>query len=139
MCAEFMARVTESIASIRDCVLALIDADGYPTAATITPTKTDGIRQVFIGNNVDSNWAKRIEKCSRASVCYTSSRPECNVTLVGDIEVVTADLALKKDVWRGWMAQYYSGPEDPKFCVLRFKTQRYSLFVDGQQVRGTLS
>jgi general stress protein 26 len=133
---EIIARAGDFIASVRDCVLAQIDADGYPTAARITPSKTEGIKQVFIGNNIESNWAKRAEKCNRAGICYSSDNPEYNVTLVGDIEIVTTDSALKKEMWSEWMSAYYSGPEDPKYCVLRFTTRRYSLFVDGQQVRG---
>ena len=96
------------ISSVRDCILALIDADGYPTAARITPSKTEGIKRVFIGNNINSNWAKRAENCNRASICYSSERPECNVTLVGIIEVLTTDLALKKEMWSEWMSTYYN-------------------------------
>ena len=133
-----IARAAEIMASTRDCVLALIDADGYPTAATITPSRTEGIKRIYIGNNIVSNWTKRAGNCNRASVCYTSSRPECNITLVGAIDVLTTDLALKKEMWSPWMDMYYSGPDDPKFCVLRFNTKRYSLYVDGQQIRGTV-
>ena len=135
---KIIARAAEIVASTRNCVLALIDADGYPTAATITPSKTEGIQWIAFGNNIGSNWVKRAEKCGRASICFTADRPECNITLVGTIEIVTADLALKKEMWSEWMNQYYSGPEDPNFCVLLFKTRRYSLYVDGTQARGTL-
>jgi hypothetical protein len=31
-----------------------------------------------------------------------------------------------------------SGPDDPNFCVLRFRTERYNLLVDWQQAQGTL-
>gem|GEM_PF-3824003 len=75
---EIIARAGEFIATTRDCILALIDADGYPTAARITPTKTKGIEWIAIGNNIESNWAKRAAKCDRASICYSLERPECN-------------------------------------------------------------
>ncbi|MCL2774752.1 MAG: pyridoxamine 5'-phosphate oxidase family protein [Oscillospiraceae bacterium] len=135
---KIIAKAEEFVASAKICVLALIDDDGYPTAATINPSKTEGIKYIYFGNNIDSNWDKRAEKCNRASVCFNSISPECNVTLVGIIEILTDDLALKKEIWVDWMGEYYSGPEDPKFCVMRFKTQRYSLFVDSNQVRGML-
>jgi len=133
---EIITKAGVFTASARNCVLALIDEDGYPTAATITPSKTEGIKTIFIGNNINSNWAKRAEKCGRASICYSSDRPECNITLVGTIEVITSDMEVKKEMWSDWMSQYYSGPEDPKYCVLRFTTERYSLYVDGEQARG---
>ncbi|MCL2352639.1 MAG: pyridoxamine 5'-phosphate oxidase family protein [Firmicutes bacterium] len=136
---ELIAKAAEfaSAAITGCCVLALIDGDGYPTAASITPSKTEGVEYIYFGNNIESNWAKRARKCGRASVCFNSVRPECNVTLVGDIDVITDDPAIKKEMWREWMEVYYSGPEDPKFCVLRFKTRRYSLYIDGRQARGT--
>jgi len=135
---KIIARAAEIVASTRNCVVALIDADGYPTAATITPSKTEGIQTLAFGNNISSNWAKRAGDCGRASICFSTDRPECNITLVGTIEVITTDPALKKEMWSEWMNEYYSGPEDPSFCVLQFKTQRYSLYVDGTQARGTL-
>ena len=135
---EIIAQAGEFITSVRNCVLALIDTDGYPTAATITPSKTEGIEWIAFGNNIDSNWAKRAANCNRASICFTSDRPECNITLVGTIEILTTDLALKKEMWSEWMSQYYSGSEDPKYCVLQFTTQRYSFYLDGKQIRGTI-
>ena len=133
-----LEQAAEFMTSTRDCILSLIDSEGYPTAARITPTKTEGIQWVSIGNNIDSNWAQRSKNCNRASICYSSENPECNITLVGTIEVITTNLTLKKEMWSDWMAQYYTGPEDPKFCVLRFETKRYSIFLGGEQVRGTL-
>ena len=123
------------------CVLALIDTDGYPTAATISPSKIDGIRRVTFCTGIDSNWAKRIEKCNRASVCFNSGSEQYNITLVGTIEVLT-DLETKQEMWFDGMGWYFKGPEDPNFCVLQFVTQRYSLMLDesdaNDSARGTL-
>jgi len=121
------------------CVLALIDTDAYPTAATISPSKIEGIRCVTFCTGIGSNWTKRIEKCDRASVCFNSEAEQYNITLVGTIEVST-DLATKKEMWYEGMGYYFSGPEDPEFCVLRFHTQRYSLMLNEAEgtARGTL-
>ena len=123
------------------CVLALIDVDGYPTAATISPSKIDGIRCITFCTGIGSNWAKRIEKCNQASVCFNSEKEGYNITLVGTIEVLT-DLATKKEMWYDGMGYYFTGPDDPNFCVLQFMTQRYSLMLSEQdasgQSRGTL-
>lgn len=118
------------------CVLALIDIDGYPTAATISPSKIDGIRRITFCTGTGSNWAKRIAKCNRASVCFNSGSEQYNITLVGNIEVVT-DLAMKKDMWYEGMGYYFKGPEDPDFCVLQFITQRYSLMLNEQDANGS--
>ena len=123
------------------CVLALIDIDAYPTAATISPSKIDGIKQITFCTGMGSNWGKRIEKCNRASVCFNSEAEQYNITLVGDIEVVT-DIDVKKEMWFDGMGYYYKGSEDPGLCVLQFTTKRYSLMLNEQdangQARGTL-
>jgi general stress protein 26 len=69
--------------------LALFDADGYPTVSTITPAKADGINWVTFDTGLGSNKANRIKKCDRASVCFNSSSPLYNITLVGTIEILT--------------------------------------------------
>lgn len=121
------------------CVLAQIDADGYPTAATISPSKIDGISSATFCTGTGSNWVKRIEKCNRASVCFNSEEEQYNITLIGTIEVRT-DLGTKKEMWFDGMGYYFSGPEDPGFCVLIFKTQRYSLMLNEAEgtIRGAL-
>jgi len=118
-------------------VLALTDENGYPTASALTIAKADGINWLTFATSPDSNKAKRIAACSRASVCIATS--EYNITLVGTIEIVT-DAAVKQDNWFAPMAHMWSGPEDPAFCVLRFHTERYNLFFadDESMAVGTL-
>jgi general stress protein 26 len=117
------------------CTLALIDDEGYPTISTITAAKSDGIRQITFGTGLGSNKAKRIEKCARAAVCFNGDH---NITLVGTIEIVT-DPEVKRDTWYEGLADHFDGSDDPNFCVLRFTTKRYNLFVDWQpEVAGVL-
>jgi general stress protein 26 len=118
------------------CVLALIDADGYPTAATISPSRIDGVKCVTFCTGTTCNWAKRIEKCSRASVCFNSGDEQYNITLVGDIELLT-DSAVKQEMWYDGMGSYFSGPDDPNYCVLRFTTRRYSLMLNEHDANGS--
>lgn len=117
------------------CVLALIDADGYPTASTISASKADGINWITFCTGVGSPKANRISKCKQASVCFNS--PDYNITLVGEIEVLT-DLEVKKKMWYGGLSNHFNGPEDSNYCVLSFKTKRYNLLVDWEEVKGTL-
>ncbi|MCL2462930.1 MAG: pyridoxamine 5'-phosphate oxidase family protein [Defluviitaleaceae bacterium] len=122
------------------CTLAQIDADGYPTAATISVSRADGIKWVAFCTGLGSNWVSRAEKCGRASLCFNSDSPLYNITLVGSIEVLT-DLASKKEMWYDGMGYYFSGPDDPAFCVLKFTTRRYSLMFNEEEgsARGTLA
>ena len=119
----------------QNCVLALIDLEGYPTASVITPSKADSINWITFCTGADSDKAKRIAKCNRASVCFGSA--EYNISLVGEIEIVT-DEDTKKEMWYSGLEGHFSGLDDPNYCVLRFTAKRYNLLVDWQQAAGQL-
>ncbi len=117
------------------CVLSLIDSQGYPTTSTLSASKADGINWITFCTGAGSNKAIRVSKCNRASVCFNAM--DYNITLVGTIEIVT-DPSIKKEMWYDGLINHFSGPEDPDYCVLRFKTERYNLLVDWEEVGGTL-
>lgn len=108
--------------------LSLINENGYPTASTLTIAKADGIKWLAFCTSSDDNKVNRISKNPRASVCINSS--DYNITLVGTVEIVT-DNKVKKDNWFPIMADcpHCTGPDDPAFCVLRFTTERYNIFI----------
>ena len=114
--------------------LSLLDNEGYPTTSTLSISKADGIRQITFGGALDSNKAKRAKANSRASVCIFDDDYESgayyNITLVGDVEVVT-DIEMKKETWYQGLEEYFpEGVDDPNYCVLKFTTKRYNLWVD---------
>jgi len=117
------------------CVLSLIDLDGSPTASTITASKADGISWVAFCTGLDGPKADRIKKCNRASICFNA--PDYNITLIGAIEIRT-DPDIKKEMWYDGLASHFRGAEDPGYCVLLFKTERYNLLVDWKEAKGTL-
>ena len=117
------------------CELALIDLEGYPTVSTITVSKADGINWLTFCTGIGSDKANRIKKCNRASVCFNSD--EYNITLVGTMDIIT-DPDVKNEMWYGGLSNHFSGPEDPNYCVLRFKTERYNLLVDWKEAKGRL-
>lgn len=117
------------------CALTLIDLDDYPTTSTISVSKADGINWLTFCTGFGSDKTKRIERCNKASVCFNSVNH--NITLVGTIEVLT-DAEMKKEMWYHGLENHFSGPEDPNYCVLRFTTNRYNLFVDWKEARGVL-
>jgi general stress protein 26 len=119
------------------CSLALLDIHGFPTVSTITPAKADGISWITFDTGLGSTKANRIRKCDKASVCFSSASPLYNITLVGTIEILT-DAKTKEEMWYKGMENHFKGPEDPNYCVLRFMTKRYSLFVDYKEISGIL-
>jgi len=118
------------------CTLALIDQEGYPTASTITASKSEGIHWITFCTGLSSNKAERIKKCNRAAVCFNAGG-ECNITLVGTIEIIT-EPDVKREMWYSGLENHFSGADDPNYCVLRFRTNRYNLMVDWKEVEGTL-
>ncbi len=136
---EIIARAGEIIAKKTGggnegyCVLALIDKDGYPTASTISASKAEGINRITFCTGLGSNKADRIKQCSHASVCINAI--DHNITLVGTIEILT-DPDIKKEMWYKGLEENFDGPEDPNYCVLLFKTNRYNLFVDWKEAKG---
>ncbi len=135
---EIIARASEIINNNLGeggyCALGLIDLDGCPTVSTITASKADGIKSITFCTGF-SYKTERIEKCNLASVCFNS--PEYNITLKGTIEVLT-DPVTKIEMWYEGLINHFSGPDDPNYCVLRFNTESYNLFVDWKEARGSL-
>ena len=39
-------------------------------------------------------------------------------------------------MWYKGLEENFDGPEDPNYCVLLFKTERYNLFVDWKEAKG---
>ncbi len=118
------------------CVLALMDDEtGGPTASAITPARAEGIEWITFCTGRESNKARRAGQANRAAVCFAS---DCyNITLTGRVEVVT-DEAVKREMWYDGLENHFSGADDPNYCVLRFRTERYNLLVDWKEARGAL-
>jgi len=117
------------------CVLSLIDAEGFPTASVITPSRSEGLWQLALCTSLDESRAKRAANCSRASVCFSSE--EYCVNLVGEIEVVTS-ADVKREMWYDGLAFHFTGADDPRYCVLKFTTKRYKLFIDDEEIEGAV-
>lgn len=117
------------------CVLAQEDTDGRLTASVITPAKADGIRQITFCTGLNANTSNRARRDPRAAVCFSSDT--YSITLRGSLEIVT-DTAVKQENWYSGLDHHFSGADDPNYCVLRFTTERYKLFVDWEETEDSL-
>jgi general stress protein 26 len=117
------------------CTLALINENDYPTASTVSIARADGIKTLSFGVSLDDNKARRASKNNRASVCVNSSN--FNITLVGTVEILT-EPRIKKETWCDGWENHWSGADDPNYCVLKFTTERYNLFVGYESAEGVL-
>ena len=117
------------------CTLALVDADGYPAMTTISISKADGIKWLTFCTTLGANSVLRARRSCKAGVCVNSQG--YHIALNGTVEVIT-DAKTKQEMWYPGMEQYFSGPDDPDYCVLRFETERYNLLIDDQSIRGQI-
>ena len=120
-----------------NCSLALIDLNGYPTVSPITVSKNRGLEWFTLCTGTRGNKVGRIGKCDRASICFSSTNPLYNITLVGKIEVLT-DIDTKKEMWYDGCEQHWESPEDENYCVLKFTTNRYNIMIDNEEVEGVV-
>ena len=116
------------------CALTLMDTDGRPNTMTITPSKAEGIRRITFCTGFGTR-TERIEFSPDACVCFNA--PTYHISLKGRIKIVT-DAEVKKEMWYDGLQNHFSGADDPNYVVLDFVTDSYTLFIDWQELRGTL-
>ncbi len=106
--------------------LALIDDNGYPVITTISIAKANGINWLTFVPGSGRNSVKRASKCNRACVCINSRY--YHISLVGTVDILT-DANSKKDNWMEPLKEYWNGPEEADYCVLRFTTEQYTIYL----------
>lgn len=139
MCTEIIKKaeeiIVENLGKETFCTLALIDSEGFPTTSTITASKAKGIEELTFCGGIHSNKTLRIKENDKASVCFNNNI--YNIALIGTMEILS-DETTKKDMWYQGLENHFSGPNDPNYCVYKFKTKRYSLLIDWEEVQGTI-
>lgn len=116
------------------CALTLMDTDDRPNTTTITPSKANGLNWITFCTGYGTR-TERIHFRPDACVCFNS--PEYHISLKGKMEIIT-DPEVKKEMWYAGLKNHFSGPEDPGYVVLKFTADSYTLFIDWNELRGTL-
>jgi len=108
-------------------VLSLIDENGYPTSATMTISKADGINWITFLSDANGVKAKRIAKSNKACVCLASSG--YHISLVGTVEVIT-DEAVKKENWQEVITKHHGANHtDPPLGCFAFYNRNIQSFL----------
>lgn len=120
-----------------DATIGVIDENGYPSVSTVSSIKTDGITKAFFATAMNANKTKRILNCDKVSVCFREDND--NVTLVGTAKILTGK-ETKNNLWQDWFINHFpEGPDDPGYCVIEFKAQRASLWINHQSAEFYMS
>lgn len=125
---EFILKAEAILRNADIAYIGKIDERGYPRVSTISSIKTDGINKVWFTTGLKSNKVKLFRENNKASVCYHEGSN--NVTLVGDIEILT-NPEIKEQLWKDWFIKHFpGGVTDPNYCVLEFTTREIIIWID---------
>ena len=130
MNSNIFAKANQIIKKCGAVYIGVIDGDGFPMVSTISQIKPESVFEAYFATGTRSHKYKCLQKNTRASVCYHSGGD--NVTLVGDIEILT-DQPTKSQFWLEDFIDFYPlGETDPLYCVLKFTTKYVILWIDNE-------
>jgi general stress protein 26 len=102
--------------------LATIGKDGFPEIRAMLKTGNDGLKTIWFSTNASSRKVWQIRANPRACIYFVDNAHFKGLRLVGNAEILV-DLADKRALWQPWFEQYYNGPEDPDYAMVRFTTK----------------
>lgn len=130
-------KASDMVNAQEEATVAVIRQDGFPHAATRSNLGTNGIMSRYFTSDTSGNMITAIKNNSKVSVCYLVGSD--NITLMGTCELVE-DMAIKKSLWIDWFINHYpGGPEDPEYTVVKFTTEKVSMWVDREVIKFDIS
>lgn len=110
-------------------MIASLTGDGYPRVVPVSKLEADGIGTIWFATGADAEKARDFRHDPKAGLCFYENSN--SVGLTGHIEIV--DGPRKKEIWQDWMLDHFpGGPEDPNYCLLCFKAERGTFWIDGR-------
>ena len=111
-------------------IFGLVDSGGFPFVSAVVSIKNSGMNEFWISTSPQSRKAQIIKENNKAGLCYNDS--DNNISMMGIAEIVN-DQGKKKELWIGWMKNFFTGgPEDEDYILIKFTTQKARLCVNGQ-------
>ena len=130
MNANIFEKANQIIRGCDTAYIGLIDHEGYPVVSTIAPIDPNNIFEAYFSTGIHSSKFKCLQGSNHGSVCYHKGND--NVTLVGDVEVLT-DKPAKTRYWQEEFREFFPlGDTDPAYCVLKFTTHRVQLWIENE-------
>ena len=114
--------------------LATITEDGKPWARYVTPFADENLT-FWMATFINSRKVPQIKKNPEVHLTTGVSDPETAesyVQIQGRAEILT-DEETKKAVWFDHLAQIFSGPDDPNYCVCKITPYRIEYQGMGMQ------
>jgi len=125
---EIIAAARELITSGRSFVLATVGEDGFPQMRWMGAAYLEELITVYMAAGAESRKMGQIRSEPKSQLMFQSDDYSRVGTLTGSSEVVE-DAGTKQKVFAGIAAasQYFSGPDDPNFGVIKFTCRRVEM------------
>lgn len=128
MNSDVIKKIGDVIKGEEECYVGIIRQDGFPHVSTRSILLNEGIKNIYFSTGKDCNLANVLRKNNKASICVHNG--STNITIMGIVEFVD-DMEVKKAAWHDWLIHHYTeGVEDPNYTLMRFKAEKYSVWMD---------
>jgi pyridoxamine 5'-phosphate oxidase len=107
------------VARSKVAMLGTVGKGGFPEIRAMLKTGNDGLKTVWFSTNTSSRKVRQIQDDPRACVYFADNAHFKGLRLIGNAEILL-DPASKRELWQPWFEQYYKGPEDPDYAMIRF-------------------
>ncbi len=109
--------------------LTSIDNEGYPRPVAMSILFGETIRDIWFATPADSLKVEHYRRSPKGGATFYADGE--NVTLTGEVEIVT-DRELKHKYWNDHIEQFYpGGPDNEAIVLLRFTARRAVVVFDG--------
>lgn len=105
----------------RSALLGTVGKDGFPEIRAMLKSGNDDLKMIWFTTNTSSRKVRQIQQDPRACIYFVDNAHFKGLRLIGNAEVLL-DPDSKREQWQPWFAQYYKGPEDPDYALIRFTT-----------------
>jgi general stress protein 26 len=103
-------------------MLGTMGKDGFPEIRAMLKTGNDGLKTIWFSTNASSRKVRQIQEDSRACIYFADNARFKGLRLIGNAAIILGQED-KKSLWQDWFSQYYTGPEDPDYAMVRFTTE----------------
>ena len=119
----------ELLSRCGEVILSSVSGEGYPRSCVLAKIAAKGYQDIYLATAFDSVKVSHFRKNPKAGLCYYKGGD--SVASMGTVEVLT-DQETKNTMWQDWFIQHFPlGKEDPNYCILHFKGETATLWIQG--------
>lgn len=121
---DLKERILKVIKPNQLSVLATVSSDGKPFGRYMMCTGNDDLSMVCV-TGLSSRKVQHIRENQNVHVTLGFKPPAMGpwVQYAGTAEILT-DKASREQFWDEMLKQYFKGPDDPEYCIIRIVPQR---------------